>query len=195
VGDNINIMNKNTEEQSICQCLAIISWDKIITKFATTSFENVLQFRYLGMEITNPNLIQEEIKSRLNPCYACFHSVQNMLSFLLFINVKITIHKNIIVPLVLYGCETLSLTLKGEHRLKVCENRVLRRLFGVTRDEMVGDWRKLHNEEFHNLYSLSNIIGLIKSRRMPLEEHVICMREQRNAYRVLIEKPEGKLPL
>jgi hypothetical protein len=67
---------------------------------------------------------------------------------------------------VLYGCETWSITLREEHRLRVFENRVLRRIFGQRRDEVTGDWRKLHNEELHNLYSSPNIIRMIKSRRM-----------------------------
>jgi hypothetical protein len=68
-------------------------------------------------------------------------------------NLKIKIYKTIISPVVLYGCETWSLTLREEHRLKVFKNRALRRIFGLKRDEMVGEWRKLHNEKLHNLYS------------------------------------------
>jgi hypothetical protein len=83
-------------------------------------------------------------------------------SRLLSRNIKIRIYKTIILPLVLYGCETLSLTLREEHRLRVFENRVLRRLFGPKRDEVTGDWRKLYNEGLHNLYSLPNIIKMIK---------------------------------
>jgi hypothetical protein len=81
-------------------------------------------------------------------------------------NIKIRIYKIIILPVVLYGCETWSLTLREEHRLRVFENRVLRRIFGPRKDEVTGDWRKLHNEELHNLYSSPNIIRIIKSRRM-----------------------------
>jgi hypothetical protein len=69
-------------------------------------------------------------------------------------------------PVVLYGCETWSLTLREEHRLTVFENRVLRRIFGPKRDHVTGDWRKLHNKELHNLYSSPYIIRMIKSRRM-----------------------------
>jgi hypothetical protein len=95
----------------------------------------------------------------------------------------------------LYGCETWSLTLREEHRLRVFENRVLRRIFGPKRDEIRGVWRKLHNGEMHNLYSFSNIIIIIKSRRMIWEGHIALAGERRNAYRVLVEKPEGKMPL
>jgi hypothetical protein len=77
----------------------------------------------------------------------------------------------------------------------VFENRVLRRIFGPKRDEVTGEWRKLHNEELHNLYSSPNIIRQIKSRRMRWVGHVACMGEERNVYRVLMEKPEGKRPL
>jgi hypothetical protein len=85
---------------------------------------------------------------------------------------KIRIYKTIILLAVLYGCETWSLTLREEHRLRVFENRVLRRIFVPKRDEVTGDWRKLHNEELHKLYSTPNIIGMIKSRRMKWAGHV-----------------------
>jgi hypothetical protein len=81
-------------------------------------------------------------------------------------NKKIKICKIIILPVVLYGCETLSLTLREEHRLRVFENRVLRKGYGPKRDEVTGGWRKLHNEELHNLYSSPSIIRMIKSRMM-----------------------------
>jgi hypothetical protein len=80
-------------------------------------------------------------------------------------NIKIRIYKTIILSVVLCGCETWSLTLREEHRLRVFENRVLRRIFGPKRDDETGDWRKLHNE-LYNLYSSPNIIRMIKSRRM-----------------------------
>jgi hypothetical protein len=76
------------------------------------------------------------------------------------------IYKTIILPVVLYGCETWSLTLRDQHRLRVFENRELRRIFGPKRDEVMGGWRKLHNEELHNLYTSPSIIRMIKSRRM-----------------------------
>jgi hypothetical protein len=82
---------------------------------------------------------------------------------------------------VLYGCETWSLALREEHRLRVLENRVLRRLFGAKRDEVMGEWRKLHNEELHELYSSSSIITIIKPRRMRWVGHVTRMWEKRNA--------------
>jgi hypothetical protein len=96
---------------------------------------------------------------------------------------------------VLYGCETWSVTLKEEHRLRVFENRVLRRIFGPKRDEVVGEWRKVHSGEHHNLFSFPDIIRQIKSRRMGWEGHVACMGEGRNMYRVLVGKPEGERPL
>jgi hypothetical protein len=80
--------------------------------------------------------------------------------------VKIKIYKTIILPVVLCGCKTLSLTLREEHRLRVFENRVLRRIFGLTRHEVIGGWRKLHIEELHGLYSSRSIIKVIKARRM-----------------------------
>jgi hypothetical protein len=100
-------------------------------------------------------------------------------------------YRTIILPAVLYG----SLTLREEHRLRVIENRVLRRIFGPKRDEETGGWRRPHNEELHNLYSSPSIIRIIKSRRMRQEGHVARMGTKRNAYRILVGMPEGKRPL
>jgi hypothetical protein len=85
--------------------------------------------------------------------------------------------------------------LREEHRLRVFENRVLRRIFGPKRDEVMGEWRKLHNEELHNLYSSPDIIRQVKSRRMNWAGHVARMGEERKVYKVLVGKPEGKRPL
>jgi hypothetical protein len=96
-------------------------------------------------------------------------------------NIKIRIYKIIILPLVLYGCETWSLTLREEHILRVFESRVLRRIFGLKRDEVTG-WEKLHNEELHNLHSSPGIIRMIKSRRIRWAGHVARMRERRGMH-------------
>jgi hypothetical protein len=85
--------------------------------------------------------------------------------------------------------------LREEHRLRVFENRVLRKIFGPRRDEVRGEWRKLHNEELHNLYSSPNIIRQVKSRGMRWAGHVARLREERKVYKVLVGKPEGKRPL
>jgi hypothetical protein len=96
---------------------------------------------------------------------------------------------------VLYGCETLSYNLREEHRLRVFENRMPRRIFGPKRDEVTWEWRKLHNEELNNLQSLPNIIRVIVSPRMSWEKHVTRMEDRRGAYRVLVGKSEEKRPL
>jgi hypothetical protein len=136
-------------------------------KIDSKSFERVEEFKYLGTTLTNRNSIHEEIKSRLKSGNACYHSVQNLSSSSLKPkNMKIKIYRTIILPVVLYGCETWSLTLREEQRLSVFENRVLRRIFGPKREEARGEWRRLHNEELNDLYSSTNIIRVIKSRRM-----------------------------
>jgi hypothetical protein len=95
----------------------------------------------------------------------------------------------------LYECETWSLTLREKRRLRAFENRILRRIFGPKRDGVTGEWRKLHNDELHGLYSAPNIVRVIKSRRMRQAGHIARMREERGVYRVLVGKPEGKRPL
>jgi hypothetical protein len=140
-------------------------------------------------------LIQEEIKRRMNSGNACYHSVQNLLpSYLLSKNLKIIIYNNIIFPVVLFGSETWSVTLREEHRLRVFENRVLRRIFGPKRNEVMGGWRKLHYEKLRDLYSPPSIVRMIKPRRVRLAEHVARM-ERRNAHGLLVGTPERKRPL
>ena len=122
---------------------------------------------HFGIEITTPSLI--------------FHTLSFYMTY-----IKIKIYRTIILPVVLYGCETWSLTLREERRLRVSENRVLRRVFGPKRDEVTGEWRKLHNEELNNLYSLPNIVRVVKSRRMRWAGHVARMGEDRGVHRVLV---------
>jgi len=132
-----------------------------------SSFERVQDFKYLGTTLTNQNSMSEEIKSRLKSGNACCHSVQNLLSSsLLPKNIKMKIYRTIILPVVLYGCETWSITLKEERRLRVFEDRVLRRMFGPKRDEVTCEWSKLRNDELDDLYFSPNIVRLIKSIKM-----------------------------
>jgi hypothetical protein len=92
-------------------------------------------------------------------------------------------YKTIILPVVLYGCETWSLTLRKEHRLRVFENRGLRRIFGTKSNEVMEEWRKLYNGQLHNLYLSPNVIRQVKSRRMRWAVHVACMGEERKVYK------------
>jgi hypothetical protein len=169
LGDNINTLNRNTEtlidaskevglEVNIEKTKYMLVFrdqnadQNQGIKIGNRSFENVSQFKHLETTVTNQHLIQEEITRRLNSGNACYHSVQNLLSsHLLSNNVKFRIYKTIILPVVLCGCETWSLTLREEKQLMVLENRVLRRIFGPKRDGGTEGWRKLHNEELHDL--------------------------------------------
>jgi hypothetical protein len=103
-------------------------------------------------------------------------------------------YRTLILPVVLYGCETWSLTLREEHRLRVFENRVLRKIFGPKRKED-GWYKKLDNDKLHDLYSSHNIVRVIKSRRMRWAGHVAIMGKGRGVYRVLVGGPEGERPL
>jgi hypothetical protein len=99
------------------------------------------------------------------------------------------------LPVVLYGCETWSLTRRGKLRLGVFEKRVLNRMFGPKRDEVTREWKKAHNEEFNDLYSSPNIVRVIKSRRMRWTGNVARMGKRRGVCRVLVGTPEGNRPL
>ena len=115
-----------------------------------TFTENVEEFRYLGVTVTNTNDICEEIKCRINMGNACYYSLEKILSsHLLSKKLKVKTYETIMLPVVLYDCETWSLTLREEHRLRVFENKVLGKIFGAKKDEITGEWRKLRNAE-HN---------------------------------------------
>jgi hypothetical protein len=127
----------------------------------------VEEFQYFATNLTNQNVIQEEIKSRLRSGNACYNSEQNILSSsLLSKNLKVEMYINLTLPVLLYGCETWSHTLREERRLRVFENRVLTRILGPKWDKVKGEWRKLNNEELNDLYCSLHIILWTKSRRM-----------------------------
>jgi hypothetical protein len=129
-------------------------------KADNSSFARKEKFIYLGTNVTNQNSIPEEIKSKLKlEMLAIIHCIIFCLPLLLK-KLKIKIHRTTIFPIVLYGCETWSLTLKEEHRMRNLENTVLRGIFGFMSVEVTREWRKLHNEELNDLYSSPNFLRL-----------------------------------
>jgi hypothetical protein len=121
------------------------------------------KFKYLGMTPTELYCKEEEIKSKLNSGNACYHSLDKLLCYhLLSKDIKIYVYTTINFFCFLEECDTWSVILRTEHRLRVCENRVMRKIFGLKRKQGIGDWRKLQHEELHDWYSSPNIIWVIK---------------------------------
>jgi hypothetical protein len=132
----------------------------------------------------------KKIKRRLNLGHTCYHAVQNLLYvYIISKNLQIKISRTL--PVVLYGYEIWPIILRKEHRLRPFENAVLRRIFGPKREEVMGDWRRLH-EECHNFYVSPNITRVIKSRSTRYTWHVACMEEMRDTYKILGGNPQGK---
>ena len=162
-------------------------------KIDSSPFESVEEFKYFGNNSKYKKSLQEEIKSRLKSGNACYHSVQNLFSSsLLSKDLEIKICRNIIWPVVLYGCETRSLTFREVRRLRVCEKRVLMRIFGLKGDEVRVEWRKLHMEEL-NVHSI--FFRMITSTGMWWADRIARMGEYRGVYRISVGKPEEKRPL
>ena len=112
--------------------------------------------------------------------YACYHSVQNLLpSSLLYKNIKIKIYRAVILAVITQACGTWSLTMRDEHRLRVCDNRALRKISGPKRHEVKGEWRRLHNEKLYDRYSSTNIIRVTKSRKKRWAGHVARVEDRR----------------
>jgi hypothetical protein len=158
-------------------------------------FERVEQLKYLVTTLTYQNSIHKDIKRIPHSGNVCYHSVQNFCLRIHYPYLKIKMYRGIILPVVLYGCETWLFTVGEESRLRVFEKRELRRIFGIKGDEVTGTWVRLYNEELNDLYSSPNMIWVIKSRRMSWMGHVACMGDRRSAYRVLVGRAEGRRPL
>jgi hypothetical protein len=165
---------------------------KYSIQIVNRSFEDVVKIKYLGATITDQNFMHKEIKSRLNSENACYHLVQSLLSsHPLSMNANVNTYKTILI-FVLYGCETVSLTLREVHRLRVFEKRVLRRIFGLKRDEVTGEWRKLHSQVLHNLHSSPKTIRYITSRRMRWARYMAHMGEEKKCARFWWERPKER---
>jgi hypothetical protein len=148
----MKLAGRQGQQQGAWSCLEIRVQESYNIMTGDKSFERVKYFKCLGTALMNENSIQKEIKGRLKSRNACYHSMQKNLSFsLLSKNIKFKIFRTTILSVVLYGCETWSLTLREERRLGVFKNSVLRKIFGPKRDEVTGEWRELHNEELYDI--------------------------------------------
>jgi hypothetical protein len=157
-------------------------------KIAKRSSENVAQFKYLGTTVTNENLIQKKIKRRLNSGNPCYDSVQNLLSYrLLSKNVTIRIYKSIILPVVLCGRETCSLTIREEHIPRVFENRVLRRIFGPKSDKVTGSWKNRIMRSFITC-TLRQVSLNDQAKKDEIGSACNTSGEKKNAYRTVVGK-------
>jgi len=156
--------------------------------------EKVNKFKYLRAYVTIKNEVTEEIKSRLVSANACFfYSVQKLLtSRLISRKLKLKIYITVILPVILYG---YKIGVADEHKLRVFENKVLRKIYVPKRDEMTGEWRRLHKEKLHGLYDSPDVVRIMKSRRLRWADHVARMGEKRRLYSILVGKPEGKRSL
>jgi len=105
------------------------------------------------------------------------------------------IFRTVILPVILYGCESWSTTLADEHKLRVFENKILRKIYGPKRDEMTGEWRRLHNDELYGLYDSPNVVKIMKSRRLRWADHVSRMEKKGRLYSILVGRPDGRRPL
>jgi len=105
------------------------------------------------------------------------------------------IYKTVFLPVILYGCEIWSITLADEHKLRVLENKVLKKIYGPKQGDMAGEWRRLHNKELHGLYDSPDVVRIMKSRRLRWAGHVARMGEKRRLYSIVVGKPDGKIPL
>ena len=142
----LEVNSENTKYMITSRQQNIVGLENQNIVIGNLSFENVEKLRYLGVTVTNTIDIREEIKRRINMGNACYYSLEKILSSrLLSKTLKVNTYKTFVLPVVLYSCETLPLTLREEHWLRVFENKVLRKIFGTKRDEIAGEWRKLYN--------------------------------------------------
>ena len=163
----------SADKLSTLSCLEIRIQDEITVRGLIIVLSRGWNILNTWEQLYNQKSIAEEIKSRLRLGNACYHSVQTLLSSgLPSNNLKIKKYRTIILPVILYGCETWLLILREERKVRVFENMVLRRIFGPRRKEVMGEWRRLHNEDLNDLYSSPNIVRVIKSRIMRLAGHV-----------------------
>lgn len=160
------------------------------------NFERVKEFKYLGTTITEDNVGSEEINNRIQAGNRCLYALQDLIrSKELTRLTKINLYITVIRPVVMYGSETWTMTVANEERLRIWERKVLRKIYGPTRDDETGTWRRKSNKELEELFGVTNIIKEIKSRRLQWAGHVRRLPDDRLSKLVWEEAPTGKRPL
>ena len=188
----LSVFQNDAFQKSLYQNILCIDHKIMISNI---TFEMMEQFKYFGTTLTNQIPFMKKLSADWNQGMLVIILCRIFVFQFAIQKHKIKTYRTVILPVVSYGYETWSLTLREKRRISVFENRLLRRIFEPKRQEVTGEWRRVSNEKLYFLYSSPNIVQVIEPRRMRWAGDVVRMGGRRGAYRVLVGKPEGRTPL